>query len=72
MELIFSHFLKSEPSDGQEANERGRGMSEEVEVTAIDKRDEKRASKAWKSRAAMHIAALDSSTEAGREEEESR
>lgn len=39
-------------------------MSEEVEVTAIDKRDEKRASKVWTSRA-MHIAALDSSTEAG-------
>lgn len=39
-------------------------MSEGVEVTAIDKRDEKRASKAWKSRA-MHIAALDSSAEAG-------
>lgn len=42
-------------------------MSEGVEVTAIDKRDEKRAPKAWKSRA-MHIAALNSSTEAGRRE----
>lgn len=42
-------------------------MSEGVEVTAIDKRDEKRAPKAWKSRA-MHIVALDSSTEAGRRE----
>lgn len=51
MELVFLHILKSEPSDGQEANEKGRRMSEEVEVTAIDKRDEKRASEAWKSRA---------------------
>lgn len=42
-------------------------MSEGVEVTAIDKRDEKRAPKAWESRA-MHIVALDSSTEAGRRE----
>lgn len=42
-------------------------MSEGVEVTAIDKRDEERAPKAWKSRA-MHIVALDSSTEAGRRE----
>lgn len=42
-------------------------MSEGVEVTAIDKRDEKRAPQAWKSRA-MHIVALDSSTEAGRRE----
>lgn len=64
MEFIFSHVLKSEPSGGQEAEERGSRMSEGVEVTAIDKRDEKRASEAWKNRA-MHIAALDSSTEAG-------
>lgn len=62
--LISSRVLKSERSDGQEANERGTRMSEGVEATAIDKRDEKRASKAWKSRA-MHRAALDSSTEAG-------
>jgi len=38
-----------------------------VKVTAIDKRNEKRASKAWKSRA-MHIVTLDSSTEARRRE----
>lgn len=65
--LIFSRVLKSEPSDGQEADERETRLSEGVGATAIDKRDEKRASKAWKSRA-MHRAALDSSTEAGERE----
>jgi len=57
--------LKSESSGGQEADkrEREKKMSEGVEVTAINKRDEKRASKVWTS-CAMHIAA-DSSTETG-------